>query len=521
MHVDIASVLPLTTRQLGAALALTACLACGSSPATAPTSGTTTAAGTSTPTVTTVPLAPYTMNVVLGRPTGSTVTASVLADAGTEVYIEYGATSGSYPSITPTVTGTGTYPVTLDLTGVRPDTRVYYRVRYRAATETGFRADTEHSVMTARPAGSTFTFGVQGDSHPERAGIMFNADLYTRNMQNVATRRPDFYLALGDDFSIEGLLDRNQLTQANVDALYRNQRTFFGVLGHSTPVFLVNGNHEQAAEYLLNGRFVTPYGDAPVFQGRARTAMFPLPASDGFYDADTRTVSGVGLLRDYYAWTWGDALFVTIDPYWHSPVPVDNGVPGVSKTANTWEATIGDAQYAWLKRVLESSTARYKFVFQHHVLGTFRGAAAIVHEFEWGGWNRNGTAYEFPAQRPRWAKPIHQLFKDTGVTIVFSGHDHVFAREIIDNIVYQSVPNPADNTYTAFNADAYAPARVSLPGASYDPATAVVLPDTGFLHVTVSPSGVTVSYIRAVLPGDDAKAGAANGVESYTYRVIR
>jgi hypothetical protein len=42
--------------------------------------------------------------------------------------------------------------------------------------------------------------------------------------------------------------------------------------------------------------------------------------------------------------------------------------------------------------VLETSHAKYKFVFAHHVLGTFRGAAAIVHSFEWGGYNKNGTA---------------------------------------------------------------------------------------------------------------------------------
>jgi hypothetical protein len=360
---------------------------------------------------------------------------------------------------------------------------------------------------------------VQGDSHPERANTMFNAALYTLNMQNVASRRPDFYLALGDDFSVENLLTSNALSQSSVDALYANQRTYFGVMGHSTAAFLVNGNHEQAAQYLLNGRFATPYGDAPIFQGRARTTYFALPATDGFYSADPSVVTGVGLLRDYYAWEWGDALFVVIDPYWHSPVPVDNGVPGVAKTADTWQATIGDEQYAWLKRTLEGSRARYKFVFEHHVLGTFRGAAGIVHEFEWGGYNRNGTAWEFPSFRPAWGKPIHQLLNDTGVTIFFGGHDHLFAREKVDNVIYQEVPNPADPTYTAFNVDAYVPDRISLPGGRYDPAYGVTLPNAGHLVVTVSPSQVTVAYIRAVLTGDEAKAGAINNAVAFSYTV--
>ena len=176
------------------------------------------------------------------------------------------------------------------------------------------------------------------------AGTMFNADLYAVNMRNAASRQPDFYVALGDDFSIEKLIDQNNLTQENVDQVYRYQRTYFGLLGGGSSLFLVNGNHEQAAGYLLGDRYNTPYRDAPIFAGRARVTYFPLPAPDGFYSGDTMQVPGVGLVRDYYAFEWGDALFVVIDPYWHSPVPVDNGVPGVEKTKDAWEATIGHVQ---------------------------------------------------------------------------------------------------------------------------------------------------------------------------------
>ncbi|MCX6550299.1 MAG: metallophosphoesterase, partial [Acidobacteria bacterium] len=335
--------------------------------------------------------------------------------------------------------------------------------------------------------------------------------------RNVAARQPDFYLALGDDFSVEGLLTKNLLSQDSVDQVYLNQRTYFGLLGHSSPVFLVNGNHENAAAYLLGNWFQTPYRDAPVFSGRARVAYFPLPAPDAFYSGDVTPVAGVGLLRDYYAWEWGDALFVTIDPYWHSPVPVDNGVPGVEKTKDAWEITMGDEQYAWFKRVLETSRAKYKFVFEHHVLGTFRGAAAIVHSYEWGGYNKNGTAYEFPSMRRNWSKPIHQLMNENNVTVYFCGHDHLFAREKVDGVIYQEVPNPADNTYTAFNVDAYDPAAISLPGARYDANYGVTMPNAGYLYVTVSPGQVTVSYIRAVLPGDETKAGSVNGAVAFSY----
>jgi hypothetical protein len=194
-------------------------------------------------------------------------------------------------------------------------------------------------------------------------------------------------------------------------------------------------------------------------------------------------------------------------------------VPGVDKASDEWDVTIGDDQYRWLKKTLHESQAKYKFIFEHHMLGGSRGGAGMVHSYEWGGYDGSGKRYEFPSKRPTWETPIHQLMKQYGVTIFFFGHDHLFAREKVDGIVYQSLPNPADNTYTAFNSDAYDPDTIKLPGADYDSDYGVILPNSGYLCVTVSPQEVTVSYIRAVLPGDEAKAGAANSEVSFTYTI--
>jgi hypothetical protein len=328
------------------------------------------------------------LNVVLGRPTNTSIAASVLADAGTDAYLECGTSPGTYAGQGPVGSSVAGEPIALTIDGLRPNARYYYRVRYRLRGETDYRADPEHSFQTQRAAGTTFSFGVQGDSHPEREGKMFSAELYALNMRNVAGRQPDFYVGLGDDFSLDKLIDRNALTEQGVNEIYRGQRDFFGIVGHSTPVFLVNGNHEEAAAYLLSDRYRTPYSQAPIYAGRTRVAYFALPATDGFYTTDTAEAGGVGLIRDYYAWEWGDALFVVIDPYWHSPVPVDQGVPGVDPPSDPWEITMGDAQYAWFKNVLETSRAKYKFVFEHHVLGSGRGAAALVHTYEWGGYDK-------------------------------------------------------------------------------------------------------------------------------------
>jgi len=448
------------------------------------------------------------LSLILGRPTGNSTALSVLWSSDVEAYVEFGTKPGAYAEKTPAAKVEAGVPMEFTLAPLRPNTRYVYRLRSRAADRPEFDAGPEHTFHTQRAPGSTFVFALQGDSHPERLGKMYHPDLYVRTMRNVAADHPDFYVTLGDDFSIERLIERNQLSQPAVDRVYAHQRSFLGLVGCSSPLFLVNGNHEQAARYLLDG---TP-DSAAVLAGRARTRFFPLPAPDTFYQGDPEVVESVGLLRDYYSWNWGDALFVVLDPYWHSPVPVDNKAgPGKRDgkqqrgkgRRDLWDVTIGDAQYRWLTAVLTRSNARFKFVFSHHVLGTGRGGIEMAGLYEWGGKDRRGARL-FEQKRPGWELPIHDLMVKTGVTIFFQGHDHVFCRQELDGIVYQSVPNPADDTYTAFNADAYRSGNV--------------LPNSGHLRVTVSPSNVNVDYVRAFLPQDETE-DRENGNVAFRYTI--
>lgn len=372
--------------------------------------------------------APADFTVILGRPTDRSVVASLLSTKQIDTVIEYGSKAGDYSKKTKPVRVTAQAPVEIRLDGLQPDTRYYYR----AESSTG----TSH---TQRAGETNFTFGVQGDSHPERLNRMYHPDLYRRTMANVRRDQPDFYITLGDDFNVDQLYNRNDLSARTVEALYANQRQFLSLGG--VPLFLVNGNHEQAAKHLLDG---TP-NSVPVLAGRARNLFYPLPAPDHFYTGDAEPVEHLGLRRDYYSWTWGDALFVTLDPYWHSPVQIDAGLGGQRRDGqergnrqegkkggrgnnkrgegnrnDDWSATMGNAQYRWLKETLERSKAKYKFVFAHHVLGTGRGAAEPADLFEWGGRNRNGR-WEFDKGRPGWEMPIHQLFVKHGVTIFFQG----------------------------------------------------------------------------------------------------
>jgi hypothetical protein len=445
-----------------------------------------------------VPGSAFTGSVILGSPSSTRVVANVYsADQSGTVYIAWGGTSGSYTSQTSSVTLNADQPLELTLNNLTPDADHFYRLYFKAKGSDSFSASDEARFHTARTAGSTFTFTLQGDSHPEREKTMFNPTLYARTLATAAADQPDFHICMGDDFSVD-TLNAQTINASQVRGRYTLQRPWLGAIGRQAPVFLVNGNHEQAARYLLDG---TP-NNVAVWAQTARNSLYTQPAPDSFYSGNVEQVPFIGLLRNYFAWTWGDALFVVIDPYWSSPVPVDEPLGGGTKHTNAWDFTHGDAQYQWLKQTLEQSKAKYKFVFAHHVMGTGRGGVEVASLWEWGGKDASGKDV-FSAQRPSWVSTIHQLMVKNGVTIFFQGHDHVWARQSLNGVTYQTLSVPADPNY-----------GIGF-GASY--LSGDVLPSSGYTRVTVSPQRVKVDYVRTYLSADETSNQRSGSVAfSYT-----
>ena len=464
---------------------------------------------------------------VLSRPTDRSIGVNVLAPTDVEAYVEYGTAPGKYTSKTQVLKSGAKVPLQIEVGKLASNTAYYYRLRHREPGKGEYLASDEYSFHTQRPPGSKFVFDVQADSHPERVDRMFIGELYARTMANVKQDRPDFFVSLGDDFSI----DRGMpwpLTAEKVNQVYINQRPYMGMGGASTPIFLVNGSHEQGQRHLLDG---TPNNPA-VWAGRARNIYYSQPAPDGFYTGDKESIEHIGLLRDYFAWTWGDALFITIDPYWHSRIPIgpgfqpesgvklapssmsaasDGGFVGDSDGAgeggrDQWEITLGEAQYRWLQQTLKESKAKYKFIFSHHVLGTGRGAVEMADLYEWGGKNAQGV-WEFDKKRPGWELPIHQLMVKYGVSVFFQGHDHIFVRQDKDGIVYQEVPNPANPN----NGKEQTDFRKYYKTGDY-------LPASGHLRVTVSPQVAKVDYVWSWMPKDVSPEHQQGGV-AFSYDV--
>lgn len=485
---------------VGLALCALAAIQCDGGPTTpaAPSPATPLPAGTAP--------ASATADVLLGRPTDSTVAASVRVNTDMDVYLDYGTAPGAYAGQTPASRFTASTPGVIDLTGLRSDTAYYYRVRYRPSAEATFRTGDERTFHTARLPGSAFTFVVQADPHLDGNS---SVSVYEQTMRNQLADHPDFLVDLGDTSMVEKCViagsDRcaapAPATPASVSARYALMRTYFEQVGHSVPVFLALGNHDGEAGWLGDGAA----GTVDAWSVAARKAFFPNPEPGAFFSGNVEETPGIGLRQNYYAFEWGDALFVVLDPFTYT-----KRKPG----GDGWGWTLGAAQYQWLARTLQASRARFKFVFSHHLLGgngsENRGGTAFASLFEWGGRNLDGS-WGFDRQRPGWPAPVHQLFVNARVTAWFHGHDHLYAREQLDGVVYQEVPQPSLARYDMPDPGA---------GYGYQGANGVnIFPSSGHLRVTVDATAVRVDYVRSVAASDETPTRRnATIVHSYTIR---
>ena len=281
-------------------------------------------------------------------------------------------------------------------------------------------------------------------------------------------------------------------------------RTYYDAICHSVPLYLVIGNHEGENGWYLNG---TP-GSLANTAATTRIKYYPNPQPGGFYSGDTTAPAFVGPRGNSYAWEWGNALFVVLDPYWYTVLK-----PGTN--VDNWAWTLGRAQYDWFSHVISASTAPFKFVFAHQVVGGLdaagRGGIEAVPFYEMGGSNADGTP-GFVAHRPGWPLPLHDLMKQNHVTAFFHGHDHVFVQQEMDGITYQELPQPG---YYNFTSPEKSYSNTSI-AANYGYTHGQVLSSSGYLRVTVDDSTARVEYTRSYMP-EHENSSRHNGDVGYSY----
>jgi hypothetical protein len=432
---------------------------------------------------------PSGFSIILGRPTETSITTSLLCPTDQQVVIAYGTASGQYTAQTAAFELKAAAPQNIELTGLQPDTAYFYTVLFNGAPSG------EHTFHTRRAAGSTFTFTIDADPHNRDPNA--NGELYAIALTNALTDRPDFHINLGDTFMTEKV---QATTYAEAETTFTDMRPYFGIIGADAPLFLVNGNHEGELGWALPGR---QSAELPIWSTQLRQLYYPNPVPNDFYSGSSSIDPALGSVRDgYYAWTWGDALFVVLDPYWYT-----TSKPSPEDPNTNWNWTLGKEQYDWLRSTLENSNARFKFIFIHNLVGgnaEGRGGIEVADLYEWGG-NKIDGSYGFDDHRPGWGMPIHQLLVQNDVSAVFHGHDHVFVQQELDGIIYQEVPQPDTTLYN----------KTSLAD-EFGYVNGVVFGSSGHLRVTVAPDKVTVEYVRAYLPKDE-KSGQVNGQVDFSY----
>ncbi|MEI6281077.1 MAG: peptidoglycan-binding protein [bacterium] len=299
------------------------------------------------------------------------------------------------------------------------------------------------TTTTESSKSSSFSFAVEADPHMDEQS---DANVYKQTLLNIVSAKPSFLIDLGDIFMVDKLADKSA---TNINDRYVLMKSYYDLLG-SIPLYFAMGNHDGEV------------GWDKLFTKSYREQYF----STQTYD------------KNYYSFEKNDSLFIVLDPYTYTII---------KPTTDGWGWTLGKTQYDWLKTTLEKSTASHKFVFIHQLVGgdnQGRGGIEFAKLYEWGGNNLDGS-YGFDTNRVGWGKSIHQLLVDNKVDIVFKGHDHFYAKQELDGVIYQTVPQPSHHGDKIDTAKEYGYLNGEILGGS------------GYLNVSVSISGVTVKFIKA------------------------
>lgn len=426
---------------------------------------------------------------LLSIPTDKSITFNALSDKPLTAYIAYGTSINELSHQTPTTEYQANQNIRIVLNELSGNTSYFYQLFYKLKDDNDYKTGTSGTFITQRSTAQNFSFAVEADPHLDE-----NSNYYTfRNtLQNLAKLKPDFMIDLGDNFMTEKfpLVNSYYVEQRNL--LYRN---FWDNVCNNIPLYIVVGNHEGELGWLNKNQPADEFNLTNSF----RKKYYPNPQPDGFYTGNDLNDLFLGHRENYYAWNWGDALFIVIDPYEYT----------LTKPVEGWGFTLGKQQYDWLRNTLESSRAKYKFVFAHQIVGgdnLGRGGTERVDFAEMGGKNTDGT-YDFDTKRPGWGKPIHQLLVENGVQIYFHGHDHIYAEQVKDGVTYLEVPQPSIPQYTtAANA------------AAYGYVSGTILPCSGHINVTVTADSAKVDYIGGY-HAENAGLGQINGNIRRTFSV--
>ena len=297
-----------------------------------------------------------------------------------------------------TVNGVAEYQWTAQASGLLVGQSYCYRVYLGSSSQVDLLGSDPSPVLKTLPSSSTtaYTFAVLGDWGQNFAdGNSHQAALLTQLKKSGAR----FVVFTGDTGYPSG-------TQTNYGDLVSTGSGISGVfapnfwakLGATMPAYAAIGNHSPNSTFLTNWPEKTLAG-----QSGGRWAMTSYPSVNGN--------TAMSYPSAWYAFNVGPSRFYVLDSAWDDS-NVGTGTSYSADYAAHWRTT--SAEYMWLAGDLAAHPSGLKFAFFHYPL-------------------YSDQSTETSDTYLQGANSLEGLLAENDVSIAFSGHAHVYERNLKPN----------------------------------------------------------------------------------------
>jgi 3',5'-cyclic AMP phosphodiesterase CpdA len=410
-------------------------------------------------------------------------------------------------------------PDSFEITGFLADSNCFIQLAHRLPHESQWKQRPVRRFRTARAAGGSFKVAIMADTHTNatvnKPGA---ADCARRTADAVIADQPDFVVFIGDEASmIRAIYRGRQVDDVAARRTWAEWRALYADLLSSIPSCLVLGNHEGEAGYYQE--YLQPKGVLHLQRtatiARKQHLLNPLPNTypeggedEGWVGDPASPATGGGdqgnrsPLENYFAWTWGDALFIVLDVHRYTN-------PGGLTPRAPEEWTLGKAQLDWFEKTLAASNAKWKIVLCHHLVGGWGYDSAGRSKNSDYYYGRGGGKYARVGEQAR----VNDLMKKYGSKFFLYGHDHVFAHQPADDIEFVCCGRPSYLNPDWFDRAGWLEAYGDVN--KRDPHDFIAA--LGYTRLTIGPDEFKLDYVRtAVDPGAGENIDTPIGEVAYS-----
>jgi hypothetical protein len=396
---------------------------------------------------------------LLTRPTGNSIRiTAVNSDKAAQAFVELRKEgTQDWERRQPALTVPAYELLDWTVKDLTPATQYEYRVLLKQGSDESTRPAAAGGFRTQRTGPASYTVLLMTDPHtgyfPAGSSPVLTLD---RVVQNLARTKADFVLDLGDNVAWPGSREYPQRNASGAMSAYGRYRRQIGPLSVHCPHFAVIGNWVGES-----GKFPEP---SIQIAASVRRNLLPGPNHQTYPQGGSEG-------EDYYAFSWGDVLYVILNIQTYSKPSKPDRLPTLMADVNEIEEwTLGEKQMSWFESTLKNAKERFRFVCMHHPAAGNAGDPLNTVYGRGGGraWNLGEQA------------KIHNLMKKHKIQIFFYGHDHVFVDDVIDGIHY-TLPGSCG-----------APWKFTKAETGYER----FWPDSGHAQLDVTPEKATVTFVN-------------------------